>query len=209
MTPDWSDTPEPVPYGSFENPQSLNLYSYVQNNPTTLTDPTGHGCDTCEEAWEGLKELVDEGAAEGTEMIRSPGGAGVRIVGGAAGFYLAAMLHPKSVGQSDADEMAEKARLQQEKDQNQGKEGEPQAEAASGGARKGGGRDEKKANPDRVKSAKEKIADLKQQRDTLDRKANKTPADKANLDKLKSQIKRETDRIKKSETHSRKHKGQQ
>ena len=31
-----------VPYASFGNPQSLNLYSYVNNNPTTTRDPDGH-----------------------------------------------------------------------------------------------------------------------------------------------------------------------
>jgi RHS repeat-associated protein len=44
MTPDWSATPEAIPYGELSNPQSLNRYSYVKNNPTTLTDPDGH-CD--------------------------------------------------------------------------------------------------------------------------------------------------------------------
>ncbi len=44
MTPDWAARPTPVPYAGFDNPQSLNLYSYVKNNPTTLTDPNGH-CD--------------------------------------------------------------------------------------------------------------------------------------------------------------------
>ena len=35
MTPDWSasSNPDPVPYASLPYPQSLNLYSYVQNNP--------------------------------------------------------------------------------------------------------------------------------------------------------------------------------
>jgi hypothetical protein len=33
----------PVPYANFGNPQSLNLYSYVENNPTTTGDPDGHG----------------------------------------------------------------------------------------------------------------------------------------------------------------------
>jgi RHS repeat-associated protein len=42
MTPDWAAKPTAVPYAHFGNPQSLNLYSYVQNNPTTLGDPDGH-----------------------------------------------------------------------------------------------------------------------------------------------------------------------
>jgi RHS repeat-associated protein len=39
MTPD--DTDAAVHVG---NPQGLNLYSYVQNNPTNATDPDGHDC---------------------------------------------------------------------------------------------------------------------------------------------------------------------
>ena len=42
MTPDWAAKPINVPYAHFGNPQSLNLYSYVQNNPTTIGDPDGH-----------------------------------------------------------------------------------------------------------------------------------------------------------------------
>ncbi len=42
MSPDWSDSPEPVPYADITNPQSLNLYSYVKNNPITFDDPDGH-----------------------------------------------------------------------------------------------------------------------------------------------------------------------
>ena len=40
------DSPDPVPWADFENPQSLNLYSYVQNNPLTNTDPDGNDCVT-------------------------------------------------------------------------------------------------------------------------------------------------------------------
>jgi RHS repeat-associated protein len=48
MTPDWAAKPTNVPYASFGNPQSLNLYSYVNNNPTTTRDPDGHcGEDAC------------------------------------------------------------------------------------------------------------------------------------------------------------------
>ena len=42
MTPDWADKATDVPYANFGNPQSLNLYSYVENNPTTTGDPDGH-----------------------------------------------------------------------------------------------------------------------------------------------------------------------
>ncbi len=44
MTPDWSPAPAPIPYANLANPQSLNLYSYVLNNPATATDPDGHIC---------------------------------------------------------------------------------------------------------------------------------------------------------------------
>jgi RHS repeat-associated protein len=46
MTPDWSATPVLVPYATLGNPQTLNLYSYVENNPITGTDPDGHFCVT-------------------------------------------------------------------------------------------------------------------------------------------------------------------
>jgi|HubBroStandDraft_2_1064218.scaffolds.fasta_scaffold167892_2 RHS repeat-associated protein len=42
MTPDWAEKPIDVPYADFGNPQSLNLYSYVKNNPTTTRDSDGH-----------------------------------------------------------------------------------------------------------------------------------------------------------------------
>lgn len=42
MTPDWDAKPISVPYASFGNPQSLNLYSYVKNDPTTTRDLDGH-----------------------------------------------------------------------------------------------------------------------------------------------------------------------
>jgi RHS repeat-associated protein len=60
MTPDWAAKPTDVPYASFGNPQSLNLYSYVNNNPTTTRDPDGHCIeDAC--VVEGL--LVEGGIA--------------------------------------------------------------------------------------------------------------------------------------------------
>jgi hypothetical protein len=46
MSPDWSAKQEPIPYAKLDNPQSLNLYAYVMNNPMTRFDPDGHGCHT-------------------------------------------------------------------------------------------------------------------------------------------------------------------
>jgi RHS repeat-associated protein len=42
LSPDWSAKEEPVPYAKLDNPQSLNLYSYVGSNPVTLSDLDGH-----------------------------------------------------------------------------------------------------------------------------------------------------------------------
>jgi RHS repeat-associated protein len=42
MSPDWSAAPMGVPYASFSEPQSLNLYSYATNNPVTSADLNGH-----------------------------------------------------------------------------------------------------------------------------------------------------------------------
>ena len=42
MTPDWAAKPSNVPYATFGDPQSLNLYAYVGNNPNTGIDFDGH-----------------------------------------------------------------------------------------------------------------------------------------------------------------------
>jgi RHS repeat-associated protein len=43
MTPDWSADASPVPYAKLDNPQTLNLYAYLRNNPLNTVDPDGHG----------------------------------------------------------------------------------------------------------------------------------------------------------------------
>jgi len=42
MSPDWSDDSSPIPYATMNSPQTLNLYAYVNNNPTTDVDILGH-----------------------------------------------------------------------------------------------------------------------------------------------------------------------
>jgi RHS repeat-associated protein len=44
MRPDWSAKEDPVPYSSLGDPQSLNLYQFVRNNPLSNRDADGHGC---------------------------------------------------------------------------------------------------------------------------------------------------------------------
>ncbi|WP_168123966.1 RHS repeat protein [Paenibacillus sp. HB172176] len=38
--------------GELTNPLSLNLYTYVQNNPLIYNDPTGHWCTSADNKWE-------------------------------------------------------------------------------------------------------------------------------------------------------------
>jgi RHS repeat-associated protein len=41
-SPDWSATPQAVPYASLGDPQTLNLYAYMRNNPLASEDADGH-----------------------------------------------------------------------------------------------------------------------------------------------------------------------
>ena len=42
LTADWAAKPTAVPYATFGDPQSLNLYAYVRNNPLSGIDADGH-----------------------------------------------------------------------------------------------------------------------------------------------------------------------
>jgi RHS repeat-associated protein len=42
MSPDWSAKEDPVPYAKMDDPQTLNLYAYVRNNPLGGVDADGH-----------------------------------------------------------------------------------------------------------------------------------------------------------------------
>jgi RHS repeat-associated protein len=59
MTADWGAIPMAVPYAVLGNPQTLNLYSYVENNPATGTDPDGHCCD-----WQYVEGAVQAWASD-------------------------------------------------------------------------------------------------------------------------------------------------
>ncbi len=42
LSADWSSTPAPVPYANLTNPQTLNLYAMVGDNPESFADLDGH-----------------------------------------------------------------------------------------------------------------------------------------------------------------------
>jgi RHS repeat-associated protein len=42
LSPDWAAMATPVPYAKLSDPQTLNLYAYVGNNPLTRFDADGH-----------------------------------------------------------------------------------------------------------------------------------------------------------------------
>jgi hypothetical protein len=59
LSPDWSAKYEPVPYAKLDNPQTLNLYAYVMNNPLTHFDPDGHACDSLWHCAQGFLNAVE------------------------------------------------------------------------------------------------------------------------------------------------------
>jgi RHS repeat-associated protein len=114
VSSDWSAVPVPVPYADLSNPQTLNQYTYVHNNPMTFGDPDGHdgGAGVLEKAVEyvedGLAKLVN--SAEGAAAPVEEAGAaisGSAILTGAAIVFIPAHIFAPTVGQSDADERAQ------------------------------------------------------------------------------------------------------
>ncbi len=57
LSADWSAIPAPVPYANLTNPQTLNLYAMVSDNPETFADLDGHFGSQGEAA---VTEQVDE-----------------------------------------------------------------------------------------------------------------------------------------------------
>ena len=66
MSPDWSAKEEPVPYAKLGDPQTLNLYSYVENGPLNRVDADGHADQVVpNSAMTPLAECYDQGSSSG------------------------------------------------------------------------------------------------------------------------------------------------
>jgi RHS repeat-associated protein len=58
ISPDWSAKADPVPYAKLDDPQTLNLYSYVLNHPSNSIDPNGHDWFYVSKKWQWQKGHV-------------------------------------------------------------------------------------------------------------------------------------------------------
>jgi RHS repeat-associated protein len=70
ITPDWAAKAAAVPYAEFSDPQSLNLYTYVRNIPTTRFDADGHDglWNAAIKWWNELTQpLMDTNASKGDQ----------------------------------------------------------------------------------------------------------------------------------------------
>jgi RHS repeat-associated protein len=83
MSPDWSSNPISIPFARIDNPQTLNLYGYVGNNPLRYFDSYGHSKDcggggdpsvVCivTSAWDKIKSWFGGGGGSGSGGGNSP-----------------------------------------------------------------------------------------------------------------------------------------
>jgi hypothetical protein len=78
MSPDWAAKAMPVPYANLLDPQSLNLYAYVNNNPLLKADPDGH-CDWCQKVanklsgngWKTDEQVAQKGINNNVVLVRT------------------------------------------------------------------------------------------------------------------------------------------
>jgi RHS repeat-associated protein len=70
LSADWSNVPVPVPYANLTNPQTLNLYAMVSDDPETSADLDGHA------AGQGVQYSTPTCAASGQTGSSSDSGCG-------------------------------------------------------------------------------------------------------------------------------------
>jgi len=68
LSSDWSAVPVPVPYANLTNPQTLNLYAMVADDPESFADLDGHQCPFCP----AVEKVVE--SPEGQEITITPSG---------------------------------------------------------------------------------------------------------------------------------------
>jgi RHS repeat-associated protein len=139
VSADWSPMPIPVPYADFGDPQSLNLYGYVRNIPTSKVDPNGHSCPPCVD--EEVIELILEHPQAAAAIVAAAEKTGevvakaAKVGGEAAVSTLGVVVFLLSASQKTAPPKSDELHPDSEKQIQQTSE----PAAASGGASQGGG----------------------------------------------------------------------
>jgi RHS repeat-associated protein len=93
LSPDWSAKEDPVPYAKLDNPQSLNLYSYVWNNPLSNADPDGHECKPCEAFYNAVHDMISVKTTASTGTHDSASFLGIKV-GVSSGASISTTVRP-------------------------------------------------------------------------------------------------------------------
>ncbi len=190
----------------------LNMYEYVSNNPISFNDPLGLIYSECLKNWTlggavvGGAAGAGAGAALGGGLGTLAGGLGTiplglwgGVKGGAFGAGLGAIGggligtllcgdNEQGIPNIPSDRCDTKPIV------------DPNIYTR-------GDKDKRKINKKRKEGLDKTLKDKKQKLSEENKKPNKTPEDKDNIDRLEREIKKLLDALKKSETHGRKGKG--
>lgn len=89
-TPDWSERPTAVPYAVFGDPQSLNLYLYVRNDPVSRADADGHADDNADPDHPVPAYKKFEAALKNILSVKTEVGAGYKLSASIGGLKVSA-----------------------------------------------------------------------------------------------------------------------
>ncbi len=81
MSPDVGADIEALPYADFQNPQSLNLYGYVMNNPVKSVDKDGHNVTLCVDGQSQCTTISDDRWKAVQQQIAAGNSGGVTVDG--------------------------------------------------------------------------------------------------------------------------------
>jgi hypothetical protein len=88
MSPDWSTSPDPIPYADITNQQTLNLYSYAGNNPLSNIDADGHVYHICDQNGQNCSDVSDKDFDQIAKNARAAGeswsGGNIKLQDGSA-----------------------------------------------------------------------------------------------------------------------------
>jgi hypothetical protein len=169
-----------VPYADFHDPQTLNLYQFVGGNPASKADSDGHDGGVIEKIAQEVIDAVAKPLIESAGPAAEVGGgltAGIFI--GPAIVFGVANINPPTVGQSNADEIAERDRLDAENAQ------KLEPATASGGAMKGGEPPQLKAGKEAHKNEEVRPGEKAEVRTPSGKRMDRYNADKAHIREIK------------------------